>query len=159
MQIKTTVKPSYDRETGDIRLEFESRTGELIGQHWAEVTNTTDAVTRAMLMGMGWTPPPKKNDVSAGALLRLADGQMHPATAENRSKAAAEIQLRAAELIHDAANAGFIVTIEREPLRPLAMGHHLAVIDVYPARLLQDDTLRNSAVLAWDEERRKRGVA
>lgn len=45
-----------------------------------------------------------------------------------------QVMLEAAALVHKAALLGVIVEITREPLQPLAMGHHQAVINVWTAR-------------------------
>lgn len=42
--------------------------------------------------------------------------------------------LRFAALVKQAEDAGLIVTIERQPLKPLAMGNAQTVIDIRPAR-------------------------
>lgn len=44
------------------------------------------------------------------------------------------IQIKAAQLVKDAAQCGVVVTIETRPRLPLAMGHHEMVVDVRPAR-------------------------
>lgn len=44
------------------------------------------------------------------------------------------IQLTAEQLARRAWDAGWVVTIERKPLKPLAMGHAANVVDVRPLR-------------------------
>lgn len=44
------------------------------------------------------------------------------------------IQAAAEQLVKRATQAGLVVTIERTPLKPLAMGHATSVVDVRPAR-------------------------
>jgi len=48
----------------------------------------------------------------------------------------AYVHTQAAELAAFAAASGLVLTIERRPLLPLAMGHAETVVDVRPARVL-----------------------
>lgn len=43
-----------------------------------------------------------------------------------------EVKERAEELIRYAEEVGMVVTIDLQPLQPLAMGHHKMVADVQP---------------------------
>lgn len=43
----------------------------------------------------------------------------------------------AKQLVERATQAGWVVTIERTPLKPLAMGHAISVVDVRPVRCAQ----------------------
>lgn len=56
---------------------------------------------------------------------------MEPWESLNAVLAAAE------QLVNRAAKAGWVITIERTPLKPLAMGHAVSVVDVRPARSAQ----------------------
>jgi hypothetical protein len=44
------------------------------------------------------------------------------------------IRQRAERLVETAEHLGLIITIARRPMAPLAMGNHVAAVDVYPAR-------------------------
>ena len=63
-----------------------------------------------------------------------------------------QVMLEAAALVHKAALLGVIVEITREPLQPLAMGHHQAVINVWTAR--NQDAKREAM---WSAELCNRG--
>lgn len=66
---------------------------------------------------------------------------------------ARQIMLEAAALVHKASMLNLIVTIERTPLKPLAMGNHEASITVYPARAGSVEAQRDAL---WKEELRRR---
>lgn len=46
------------------------------------------------------------------------------------------VHIQAAELAEFAKSVGLVLTIERRPLLPLAMGHAETVVDVRPARVI-----------------------
>lgn len=48
----------------------------------------------------------------------------------------ARFQRHAQQLVEFAERAGLVLTIERRPLQPLAMGHAETVVDVRPARVM-----------------------
>ena len=50
------------------------------------------------------------------------------------------VRTQAFELAEWAKSVGLVLTIERRPLLPLAMGHAETVVDVRPARLLAAKT-------------------
>lgn len=50
------------------------------------------------------------------------------------------VRTQAFELAEWAKSVGLVLTIERRPLLPLAMGHAETVVDVRPARVLADKT-------------------
>ena len=64
------------------------------------------------------------------------------------------VLLEAAALVHKASLMGVILTIERTPLKPLAMGHHEATITVYPARSMDAERRR-----MWQDELARRSFA
>ena len=61
-----------------------------------------------------------------------------PLPADHPSPPAADdaevIRQQAEGLVANAARLGFVITIEQQPLRPLAMGNHETVVSVRPAR-------------------------
>lgn len=63
------------------------------------------------------------------------------------------VLLEAAGLVHKAALIGVIVEITREPLKPLAMGNHEAVISVWTARDLSAERER-----LWKQELERRAA-
>lgn len=62
--------------------------------------------------------------------------------------------LQAAKLVHEAALAGVILTIERRPLKPFATGYTEAMIEARPARLLSPETHQ----AMWDAVKGERAI-
>lgn len=61
--------------------------------------------------------------------------------------------MKVAAAVREAEDAGFIVTVERQPLKPLAMGHAQTVLEVRPVR----DLSGMRGVLWQDELAQRRG--
>lgn len=57
---------------------------------------------------------------------------------QNRQRVIANAELMAAEARED----GFVLTIETKPRKPLAMGHYDIVVNVRPARVLDEPIVR-----------------
>jgi hypothetical protein len=67
--------------------------------------------------------------------------------------------LRFAALVKQAEDAGLIVTIERQPLKPLAMGNAQTVIDIRPARAPAPETRQQQWLHEFADRRIKQSRA
>jgi hypothetical protein len=108
-------------------------------------TRLGSLVTRAqMLFETAYGPPPSAEDAARN--LAELQGRTEPLATIND-----ELSLRfwAGRLIARAHRIGLVVTIDRKPLRPLAMGHHVPVVEVWPVRNAEPDVLELTIEGLW----------
>jgi hypothetical protein len=119
-----------------------------------------DALRRAVAEVIGTDPETWPSHGNAPLAIAAAMAMRHAAYTAAPPPAAqpapldsitdeASLRFWAGKLIARAHSIGLVVTIDRKPLRPLAMGHHVPIVEVWPVRNAEPDVLELTLKGLW----------